>query len=90
MNLIMISQTPLFRGTAPQEAGTMLKCLSAYTRRYAKGEIICRAGEPFSALAMVLEGGVTIESDDVWGNRSILSHIGAGEIFAETYHFTVF
>ena len=85
MNLIMISQTPLFRGTAPQEAGTMLKCLSAYTRRYAKGEIICRAGEPFSALAMVLEGGVTMESDDVWGNRSILSHIGAGEIFAETY-----
>lgn len=80
-----ITQTLLFRGTTPQEADAMLKCLGAYTHCYAKGEIICRAGEPFSAMAMVLSGGVTIESDDVWGNKSILSHVGAGEVFAETY-----
>lgn len=85
MNLMRITQTLLFRGTTPQEADAMLKCLGAYTHCYAKGEIICRAGEPFSAMAMVLSGGVTIESDDVWGNKSILSHVGAGEVFAETY-----
>lgn len=85
MNLVMISQTLLFRGTTPQEADAMLNCLGAYTRSYTKGEMICRTGEPFNTMAMVLSGGVTIESDDVWGNRSILSHVGAGEVFAETY-----
>ena len=85
MNLVMISQTLLFRGTTPQEADAMLNCLGAYTRSYTKGEMICRAGEPFNTMAMVLSGGVTIESDDVWGNRSILSHVGVGEVFAETY-----
>lgn len=34
---------------------------------------------------MVLEGSVTIESNDIWGNRTILSHIGKGQYFAETY-----
>lgn len=85
MNLVMISQTLLFRGTTPQEADAMLNCLGAYTRSYTKGEMICRAGEPFNTMAMVLSGGVTIESDDVWGNKSILSHVGVGEVFAETY-----
>ncbi len=85
MNLVMISQTLLFRGTTPQEADAMLNCLGAYTRSYTKGEMICRTGEPFNTMAMVLSGGVTIESDDVWGNKSILSHVGVGEVFAETY-----
>lgn len=26
-----------------------------------------------------------IESDDVWGNKSILSSVGPGQVFAETY-----
>ncbi len=85
MNLLTIAQTKLFSGIAPQQAGSMLQCLEAHTRRYAKGDIICRAGEPFAFLALVLLGGVTIENHDVWGNRSILGHVGEGEIFAETY-----
>ena len=34
---------------------------------------------------MVLEGSVTIESNDIWGNRTILSYVGKGQFFAETY-----
>ena len=36
-------------------------------------------------MGLVLEGSVTVESNDVWGNRTILSHIGRGQFFAETY-----
>ena len=36
-------------------------------------------------MGMVLQGSVTIESNDVWGNRTILSHVGPGQLFAETY-----
>lgn len=33
----------------------------------------------------MLAGSVTIESNDLWGNRTILSLAGEGSIFAETY-----
>ncbi|MDY4196024.1 MAG: cyclic nucleotide-binding domain-containing protein [Peptoniphilaceae bacterium] len=36
-------------------------------------------------LGLVLDGSVIIESNDIWGNRTILSHVGKGEFFAETY-----
>lgn len=36
-------------------------------------------------LSLVLEGSITIESKDVWGNRTILSCVGKGQLFAETY-----
>ena len=32
-------------------------------------------------------GSVNIENIDLWGNKSILSHVPAGQVFAETYAF---
>lgn len=75
----------LFRGTTEEEARAMLGCLGAFTRQYEKGETICRAGEATQNMGLVLRGSVNIESDDVWGNRSILGQAGPGELFAEAY-----
>ena len=36
-------------------------------------------------MGMVLTGSVTIESVDIWGNRTILALLNAGEFFAEVY-----
>lgn len=36
-------------------------------------------------MGLVLSGSVTIESNDLWGNCTILSHVGQGQFFAETY-----
>ena len=33
----------------------------------------------------MLTGSVTIESDDIFGNRSVLDKVGPGQVFAETY-----
>lgn len=33
----------------------------------------------------MLSGSVSIENDDVWGNKSILDKVGPGQVFAETY-----
>lgn len=38
MNLVMISQTLLFRGTTPQEADAMLNCLGAIPGAIPKGK----------------------------------------------------
>lgn len=85
MDFVFLSRTLLFRGVTESEADAMLSCLGAYRRRYEKGDTIYHAGEPAECMGLVLCGSVTMESDDVWGNRSILGRAGAGEIFAETY-----
>lgn len=43
--------------------------------------------ELIDELGIVISGIVTIESIDLWGNKSILSNIACGHVFAETYCF---
>ena len=38
-------------------------------------------------IGIVLRGSVHIENLDLWGTKSILSSVGAGQAFAETYAF---
>ena len=42
-------------------------------------------GDPISSLGVLLQGKLSIEHDDLWGNKTILSMITPGNIFAETY-----
>lgn len=85
MQKLLVANTPLFAGTTQAEVDAMLNCLGCYSKTYSKGDVIYRAGETVESMGMVLSGSVAIESDDVWGNKSILGHVQAGEIFAETY-----
>ena len=85
MDYQFLSQTMLFSGESPEEIKEMLSCLGAVTRSYGKGEIIYHAGECVHSMGLVLSGNVQIESDDVWGNHSVLDDITPGFFFAETY-----
>lgn len=85
MDYFFLTKTNLFRGTTEHEAEAIMKCLSASTKTFHKGETIFRVGDVIDRIGMVLDGSVNIESDDIWGNRSILDHIEPGFIFGETY-----
>jgi CRP-like cAMP-binding protein len=80
-----LSQTVLFRGISPQDVQSMMTCLQAFTRSYPRGAVIHHAGDTIHCIGMVLSGSVSIENDDVWGNKSILDRVAPGQIFAETY-----
>ena len=82
MDYQFLSQTMLFSGESPEEIKEMLSCLGAVTRSYGKGEIIYHAGECVHSMGLVLSGNVQIESDDVWGNHSVLDDITPGFFFA--------
>jgi len=84
MNYFFLSKTQLFRGTDEDEIKAMLNCFGASTKRFEKGETIFHAGDVIDHIAMVLDGSITIENDDIWGNRSILNHIEPGMLFGET------
>lgn len=85
MDTYFLAGTALFQGAAEEEIGQMLRCLDAEERFFEKGAVICRAGEPAKWMGIILSGSVNIENDDIWGNRSILDHVGPGQVFAETY-----
>ena len=80
-------KTPLFRGIGETALAEMFTCGGARCKTYAKGEVLLRAGCITREVGVVQAGGVNIENIDLWGNRSILSHVPAGQVFAETYAF---
>lgn len=88
MDFVFLSHTALFRGVSPVEAESMLSCLGAERRQFAKGQMIYRTGDEVSSLGLVLSGQVLIERGDLWGSATVLDSIGPGQIFAETYACT--
>ena len=85
MDYMLLASAPLFCGNTQQEIKDMLICLHAKERVYKKSEIIYRAGEQIRELGLVLSGSVSIEQDDLWGNRTILDRVEPGRVFAESY-----
>lgn len=85
MNIQNIMMLPLFKGMTEEEIYDCANALSAREKHYKKGQQILRAGNTTDSMGLVISGSVTIESTDIWGNCSILSHVGKGGSFAETY-----
>ena len=81
----VIRNTILFHGMSEGEADEALAFLHAEEKQYRKGQRILRAGQTTSRMGLILEGSVSIESNDLWGNRNILSLVELGQFFAETY-----
>ena len=81
----VLKRTKLFSGVGDDDISTMLSCLGARLLTYKKGEHVLRQGEHLSDILVLAEGSLHIQRDDYWGNRSILGHIGVGEIFGEAY-----
>ena len=85
MQIEAIRAFPLFRGMDDAEISAALAALCAKAASYEKDAAILPAGNTSERMGLVLAGSVTIESNDIWGNRTILSRVGQGETFAETY-----
>ena len=85
MDIEVLQKIPLFRGMTENEISALLKSLDAKKQNYKKNDLILHAGSKPGVIGIVLSGSVTILSDDIWGNRTILSHVEKGGIFAEAY-----
>lgn len=83
--LEILKKTRLFSGVAEEEIESLLRCLGASFKTFRKGEYVLHQGEFVREVPLLLTGSLHIERVDFWGNRSILSHIGEGEMFGEAY-----
>ena len=81
----ILRHTKLFAGVGVEEVEAMLHCLQTRMRRCAKGEYVFRQGEHLDCIAVLVEGGLHVQRDDYWGNRTILGQLSVGEMFGEAY-----
>lgn len=84
-----LKKCPLFVGMDPDEIEDKLTCLSASEKTYDKNEYIFIEGDPISSIGIVLSGSVNIFKEDFWGNRSIISYVGVGDLFGESFSFSL-
>ena len=77
--------TPLFLGITESEFETMKELHSMRSSFFFKNGTIFHTGDLIHEIGIIESGSVTIENIDLLGNKSILSNISQGQIFAETY-----
>ena len=86
--LSLLQGCPLFNGIRSEDLQGMLGCLGAKEIRVKKGQCIFLEGETPQYVGIVLTGAVQVLREDYYGNRSILTRIGPGELFGESYAFS--
>lgn len=84
----VLKKTKMFSGLNEQEISAMLSCLNGRLFKYKKGEYVLRQGDKLRDIIVLVEGNLHIQKEDYWGNRSILGHITAGDMFGEAYATT--
>lgn len=79
--------SPLLRGLEESELQDMMEIHFTRQQTYEKNTVIFSAGSVVHEIGIVLSGSINIENNDLWGNKSILSNVSTGQVFAETYAF---
>lgn len=79
--------SPLFQGLSPADLDALAAAGLLRQKTFVKHTVIFRAGSRVQEIGVVVQGTVHIENLDLWGTKSILSSISAGQAFAETYAF---
>lgn len=80
-----LSKNPLFKEVSGEEIMTMLKCLGAVKKTYKKNQYVLHGAIQDEKMGIVVEGSVHVVKEDYWGNRTILSKAGPGELFGESF-----
>jgi CRP-like cAMP-binding protein len=80
-----LKKCPLFAEIGEEQLLRMLICLGARVLSFDKKYTVFAEGTPAKYVGIVLTGKVQLLQVDYYGNRSILSHVGAGEMFAEAF-----
>ena len=84
----VIKKCPLFAGIEDDNIHNILPCLSATIRHADKNTFIFSADDYVHSVGLILRGSVHIIQEDFWGRKDILSQLGPGELFAESFSCT--
>lgn len=83
--LEILKNCVLFDKIGDENLIRMLGCLGATVTSFDQKYTIFVEGSPARFIGIVLSGSAQILQVDYYGNRSILSNVGPGEVFAEEF-----
>ena len=81
----ILQACPLFKGINQRDIQSILGCLNACVKKYSKNQPIWTAGDKIYQVGIVLSGSVSVENEDYWGNRTIISKLSSGDLFGEAF-----
>ena len=84
----IIKGTPLFHGMSDEEIAQFLRPDGSGIKSFRKESYIFHAGDKTAYFGILLEGKALIERDELWGGRSIIAPLEAGQLFGEVYACT--
>ena len=76
---------PVFQGLTEQELHDLEQIGAIRRQKFNKHMTVFHVGDLVHEIGIVLEGSVLIENNDLWGNKSILSRVEKGQVFAASY-----
>lgn len=83
----ILSKCPLFDGIEPLDLYSLITCLDGKTIDVSKDSPIFFEGSPTRFMGVLLFGSAQVVREDYYGNRSIMTILKPGELFAETFSF---
>jgi CRP-like cAMP-binding protein len=75
----------LFEGVKIEDIEKLMDCFHGRTRKFEKDAYLFMAGGEIATMGIVISGAVHLVRDDFWGNRTIISRVTAGDVFAESF-----
>lgn len=76
---------PLFKGLANEELDNILNKVNALVRHFEKSDYIYLAGDAVESIGIVVAGTVQMIKEDIMGDKSIITTMESGSIFAENF-----
>lgn len=81
----ILKRSKLFSNVDEDDISGMLSCLDAKEKHYKEGDFIFRQGDKVDSVSILARGALLVQTDDYWGNRSIITQVGEGELFGQAY-----
>ena len=81
----LLKSTQIFENIAIEQLDNLLSCLGSKTQHYKKNDIILLADSEVSSVGIIVSGSAHIIKEDAMGNRTIMSELCEGDIFAEAF-----
>jgi len=80
-----LRQSPLFDHISDEDVVRTLTCLNAQAILFERGRIILHQGSSARHFGVVLRGAAQVMQVDHQGNHTIITAVGPGELFAESF-----
>lgn len=80
-----VKDLDLFEDVTAEQFQEFMRKTGSYGKTYKKGSYISLSEDEVRSISLILEGTVHMESEDVWGNKTILLFLRKNQLFGESF-----